>query len=68
MKAFERHYRLAELADLWGAGRETLRKLFMNEPDVVRITMGRKKRHTTYLIPASTAERVHRRLSTGKGA
>jgi hypothetical protein len=68
MNAFERHYRLGELADLWGAGRETLRKLFMNEPDVVKINLGRKKKHMTYLIPASTAERVHKRLSTGKGA
>jgi len=60
----ERHYRISELAALWHAGRETLRVIFMQEPGVVRIRMGRKKSHCTYLIPASVAERVHRRLSS----
>ena len=61
---FERHYRLNELAELWHIGRETARKLVIDEPGVVRIQMGHKKKNTTYLIPASVADRVHRRLSS----
>ncbi len=62
---FERHYRIEELCDLWGIGRETLRKLVLDEPGVVKIKMGRRKSHTTHSIPASVAERIHTRLSSG---
>jgi hypothetical protein len=40
--AFERHYRIGELAKLWGLGRESERKLVMREPDVVKLRLGRK--------------------------
>jgi hypothetical protein len=63
---FERHYRIAELSDLWGLGRETLRKILVDEPGVVKIRMGRRKYHTTYSVPASVAERIHRRLAAGE--
>ena len=59
---FEKHYRVAELAKLWGLGRETVRKLVKDDPGVVKIKMGRAKRHTTYSIPKSVAERIHNRL------
>jgi hypothetical protein len=62
---FERHYRIAELCDLWGIGRETLRKILVDEPGVVRIRMGCRKYHTTYSVPASVAERIHARLACG---
>lgn len=62
---FERHYRIAELCELWGIGRETLRKILVDEPGVVRIRMGRRKYLTTYSIPASVAERIHTRLASG---
>ncbi len=63
--AFERHYRIGELAKLWGLGRETVRKLVSTEPDVIKIRLGKNKRHTTYAIPESTARRIHLRLSNG---
>lgn len=63
--AFERHYRITELCDLWGIGRETLRKILVDEPGVMRIRMGRRKYHTTYSVPASVAERIHMRLASG---
>jgi hypothetical protein len=63
---FERHYRIAELCDLWGIGRETLRKILVDEPGVVRIKLGRRKYHTTYSVPASVAERIHTRLAAGE--
>ena len=59
---FERHYRVGELAELWGLGRETVRKLIINEPGVIKIRLGRKKTHTVYSVPQSVAERVHTRL------
>ena len=60
---FERHYRIGELARLWAVGRETLRKIFKDEPGVVKIRIGKKKSHVTYSIPESVAHRVHVRLS-----
>jgi hypothetical protein len=58
----ERHYRIGELAKLWGLGRETVRKIVCDEPDVLKIRMGRKKAHTTYSVPESAARRIHTRL------
>lgn len=63
--AFERHYRIGELARQWKIGRETLRKILVTEEGVVRIALGKKKRHVTYSVPASVAERIHRRLTAG---
>jgi hypothetical protein len=40
----ERHYRVSDLAELWGLGRETLRKLVKDEPGVIKIRQGRKRR------------------------
>ena len=59
---FEKHYRIGELARIWGLGRETVRKLVHNDPGVVKIRMGRKKTHTVYSVPESAARRIHTRL------
>jgi hypothetical protein len=67
-RAFERHYRVGELARVWNLGRETIRKLIKDEPDVLKIKMGRKKAHTFYSVPASVAERIHTRLLSGGNA
>jgi hypothetical protein len=60
--AFERHYRIGELARMWGLGRETVRKLVKDDPGVIKIRMGRKKAHTIYSVPESAATRIHTRL------
>jgi hypothetical protein len=60
--AFETHYRIGDLARLWGLGRETVRKLVKDDPGVLKIRMGRKKAHTFYSIPESEARRIHTRL------
>jgi hypothetical protein len=60
--SFEKHYRIGELARMWGLGRETIRKLVKDEPGVIRIRLGRKKAHTIYSVPESTAKRIHTRL------
>jgi hypothetical protein len=60
--AFEKHYRISDLARLWGLGRETVRRLIKDDPDVIKVRMGRKKAHTIYSIPESAARRIHTRL------
>jgi hypothetical protein len=60
--AFEKHYSIGDLSKMWSIGRETLRKVFLCEPGVVRIRMGRASKHTHYSIPESVARRVHLRL------
>jgi hypothetical protein len=59
---FERHYRIGELARMWGLGRETVRRLVKDDAGVVKIRMGRKKAHTIYSVPESAARRIHTRL------
>jgi hypothetical protein len=60
--AFERHYRIGELAEMWKLGRETVRLLVKDEHDVIKIRLGRKKAHTIYSVPESVAMRIHTRL------
>jgi hypothetical protein len=58
----EKHYRVGELAELWGLGRETIRLIVKDEPGVIKIRFGRKKAHTTYSVPQSVVQRIHNRL------
>jgi hypothetical protein len=59
---FERHYRIAELAEMWNLGRETVRLLVKDERGVIKIRLGRKKAHTIYSVPESAAIRIHTHL------
>jgi hypothetical protein len=60
---------VAEIAEAWGLGADTVRRMFEKESGVLVIepTAGRfsrrRRRYRTLRIPASVAERVHRRLS-----
>jgi hypothetical protein len=60
--AFERHYRIGELAEMWQLGRETVRVLVKDERGVIKIRLGRKKAHTIDSVPESVAVRIHTRL------
>jgi hypothetical protein len=60
--AFERHYRIGELAAMWKLGRETVRLLVKDEAGVIRVRLGRKKANTVYSVPESVAARIHTRL------
>jgi hypothetical protein len=62
---FERHYRISELSRLWGLGRETVRRIVKDDPGVVKIRMGKNRKHTTYSIPEAVARRIHTRLLNG---
>jgi hypothetical protein len=60
--AFERHYRIGELAEMWKLGRETVRLLVKDEQGVIKIRLGRRRAHTIYSVPESVAVRIHTRL------
>ena len=58
--AFEKHYRISELAKLWQVSVETVRREVIREPDVVKLSGPSGK--TSYRIPESVARRIHTRL------
>ncbi len=60
--AFERHYRVGELAEIWKLGRETVRLLVKDEPGVIKVCLGRRRTNTVYSVPESVARRIHTRL------
>ena len=65
MIAFEKHYRVKELAGLWGVSAKTIRRMFASEPGVIRIANhGTGKRKWVLLsIPESVVVRIHETLS-----
>ena len=61
--AVEKHYRVKELADLWGFSENTIIKLFSNEDGVLRLESPTgKRKYATLSIPETIAIRVHERL------
>ena len=62
---FERHFTPQELAELWGFEQTTIRRMFCDEPGVLKIgrQVGRngKRPHVSLRIPASVAKRVYER-------
>jgi hypothetical protein len=63
----ERHYAVAEIAEMWNLSADKVRELFENEPGVLVIgerSPRHKRRYVTLRIPESVLERVHRRLSS----
>jgi len=64
--ALEPHYKIGDLVKLWRLGRETVRLLVKDDPGVIRVCLGRKRK-TTYSIPESVAVRIHETLQTRTG-
>jgi hypothetical protein len=65
MVAFEKHYSVEQIAELWHLAKDTIRRIFINEPGVLTITRPEtrfKRSYTTIRIPHSVALRVHERL------
>lgn len=65
MAAIEKHYSVQELAEIWNLSEDTIRRLFRDEPGVIKInaTPGRRKRGYVLLrLPESVVMRVHERL------
>jgi hypothetical protein len=60
---FERHFTPKELAELWRLDESTVRRMFQDEPGVLKIGQaGRrnKRDYVTLRIPESTAARFYR--------
>jgi len=67
----ERHYAVAEIAELWNLSSDKVRELFENEAGVLVIgerSPRHKRRYITLRIPQSVLERVHSRLSSKTSA
>jgi AraC-like DNA-binding protein len=62
--AFEKHYRVKELAGLWGLSPKTVSRIFAEEVGVIRVANDGtgKRKYETLSIPESVASRVHERL------
>jgi hypothetical protein len=66
----ERHYAVAEIAEIWNLSADKVRELFENEPGVLVIgerSPRHKRRYVTLRIPQTVLERVHHRLSSKSG-
>lgn len=65
--ALERHYSPQELGDLWGFDPNTIRRMFVDEPGVLKVgkQVRRDGKHpyVSLRIPASVALRVHEQKS-----
>src|SRR5262249_49801195 len=60
--AFEKHYRVKDLASLWGLSRKTVTRVFAGEAGVVRVTNDGTSKYATLSISESAASRVHEKL------
>ena len=68
----ERHYSPKEVGDLWGLSPATVRRIFEDQPGVLKIAMPRlapglrkHKVHTLLRIPESVLHRLHDQWSGG---
>jgi len=63
--AFERHYTPQQLAELWILDESTVRRLFLDEPGVLKYTRSHprsgRREYVTLRIPESVARRVYAR-------
>lgn len=62
MTAFENHYTVQEIAEKWHLSESLIRKLFRDEPGVLKIDAPErrfKRGYCTLRVPKSVAERVH---------
>ena len=62
--AFEKHFRVKELAGLWGLSAKTVSRIFAEEAGVIRVANDgtSKRKYATLSIPESVAARVHDKL------
>ncbi len=68
--AEERHYTVQEIASAWRLSTMTVRRLFEDQPGVLKIDRRRligKRPHVTLRIPASVLDRFHQQRASGFG-
>lgn len=67
MTALEKHYAVGEVADMWNLSDETIRRLFRDEPGVIKIGDEERRWKRSYFvlrIPESVVLRVHEKLKS----
>ena len=67
MGAFEKHFSVAEVSERWGYSEDTIRRIFRDEPGVLKIGSPEtrvKRKRFRLSIPESVMIRVHQRLSS----
>jgi hypothetical protein len=62
---FEIHYSVKELARRWKYSRETVRLIVKDEPGVLKVRLGLRKKKNHYSVPESVAKRIHTKLLHG---
>lgn len=64
MSALEKHYSVHELAEIWQLSDETIRRLFRDEPGVLKLTAPRRRKRSYEVIriPESVAIKKHEAL------
>jgi hypothetical protein len=63
--SLEKHYTVAEIADLWNWSRQTVVRIFENEPGVLRYGREESRYKRSYFslrVPESVLKRIHARL------
>ena len=72
MLATEQHFTVKQVAQLWNVSQATVRRLFEDDPGVLKISMpsllNRPRKHKPHVrlsIPASSLERIHHQQATG---
>ncbi len=64
MAALEKHYTVGEVAAMWNLSEDTIRKLFRDDPAVLKIGLTEKLYKRWYVvlrIPESVVMRTHER-------
>jgi hypothetical protein len=62
----EKHFTPQELAEAWGVSIDVIRRIFRDEPGVLKIgdkNPRHKRQYLTLRIPEEVAKRVHQRLA-----
>lgn len=62
MPALEKHYSVSEIATMWQLSEDTVRKVFRDEPGVLRLGSGETRRKRGYVVlrvPESVLQKVH---------
>jgi hypothetical protein len=66
LATLEQHFSISEISEIWNVSKDTVRRMFQNEPGVLVLgghASGRKRRYVVLRIPQSVLERVHARCS-----
>jgi len=67
----EPHYTVDQVAEMWKLSRDSVRRMFLSEPDVLKISRpgSRYKRsYTTLRIPERVVNRVYQRMCGSRAA